>query len=65
MLWQIADARPLSLGQWVREAKGKPHDVIQHVLSKWHAVRDEVEPDEDVPVSVIRANGLDYEPGKP
>lgn len=43
MLWRIADARPIDLGRWVREAPGRtPREVITHVLRQWQGLRTEV-----------------------
>lgn len=40
LLYPILDARPTTLPQWVREAKGKTaHDVIGHVIERWHDVQ--------------------------
>ena len=47
LLYQILDARPTTLPQWIREAKGKTaHEVIAHVLERWHAVQAEAGDDE-------------------
>jgi hypothetical protein len=40
ILFEVLDARPRSLAQWVTEAHGKTsHDVVAHVLAKWHAIK--------------------------
>lgn len=40
MLWQIADAWPDALGEWVRAAPGRTtHEIVAYVLEQWHAIR--------------------------
>ncbi len=42
LLWQIADARPIDLGLWVKTAPGHTaREVIEWVLKQWHESRDE------------------------
>ncbi len=49
VLFQVLDARPTDLVAWIREAPGKTsHDVIRHVLTRWHEIRAQVGADEDL-----------------
>jgi hypothetical protein len=49
VLFQVLDARPTDLVAWIREAPGKTsHDVIGHVLTRWHEIRAQVGADEDL-----------------
>jgi hypothetical protein len=46
-LWAIADVRPRSLGQWVREAPGRQAtEVLAHVFREFARVRAEVSDDD-------------------
>lgn len=50
MLWQVLDARPTDLVRWVREARGRTsHEVVAHVLDRWHEVRVEAELADETP----------------
>lgn len=47
-LWEIADARPKSLGRWVREARGTTtREVIGHVFTAWRELREEIGVDDE------------------
>jgi hypothetical protein len=47
LLWQIADGWPESLGKWVAEAPSRvPRQIIDHVLLRFHAMRDQAADDE-------------------
>ncbi len=49
LLYPILDARPTTLPQWIREAKGKTaHEVIGHVLERWHAIQAEAGVDDEL-----------------
>lgn len=46
ILWEIAAARPVDLGNWVREAPaGDRRSVIAYILDRWHEVKDAIPPD--------------------
>jgi hypothetical protein len=48
LLWQVADARPRELGEWVRLAPGRTtRQVIEFVLERWHGIREEVAGEEE------------------
>lgn len=47
LLYPIVVARPTTLPQWISEAKGKTaHEVIGHVIERWHAIQAEAGIDE-------------------
>lgn len=48
MLYQVLDAWPTRIADWVREAPrgASAAKVVPHVLTRWHSVRDAVADDE-------------------
>lgn len=48
MLWQVLDAWPTRIAEWVAEAPpgSSAAKVVAHVMRRWHEVRDSVASDE-------------------